>query len=138
MTTQFIPSLDEFAELAKRGNVIPIFAEFIADGETPVSAFRKLDRGGYSIHFHCWQPDTFLDFLVAVREKVGLDMELVAFAPPESEDDAEFIVILAKGRFNGVRLPPGPPPSRIVDTILKSRLAPPLLALRRAAKRTRK
>ena len=51
MTTQFIPSLDEFAELAKRGNVIPIFAEFIADGETPVSAFRKLDRGGYSFLF---------------------------------------------------------------------------------------
>jgi len=92
----------------------------------------------YSIHFHCWQPDTFLDFLVAVREKVGLDMELVAFAPPEDEDDAEFIVILAKGRFNGVRLPPGPPPSRMVDTILKSPLAPPLLALRRAAMRTRK
>jgi len=36
MTTQFIPPLDEFAELAKHGNVIPIFAEFIADGETPV------------------------------------------------------------------------------------------------------
>src|SRR6266446_6102340 len=51
MTTQFIPPLAEFAELAKRGNVIPIFAEFIADGETPVSAFRKLDRGGYSFLF---------------------------------------------------------------------------------------
>ncbi len=51
MTPQRTPTLDEFAELAKRGNVIPIFAEFIADGETPVSAFRKLDRGGYSFLF---------------------------------------------------------------------------------------
>src|SRR2546423_5298549 len=51
MTPQFIPPLDEFAELAKHGNVIPIFAEFIADGETPVSAFKKLDRGGYSFLF---------------------------------------------------------------------------------------
>src|SRR2546423_4149081 len=51
MTPQFIPPLDEFAELAKHGNVIPIFAEFIADGETPVSAFRKLDRGRYSFLF---------------------------------------------------------------------------------------
>lgn len=92
----------------------------------------------YSIHFHCWQPDTFLDFFVRVREEFGLDFEIVAFAPPEDEDDVEFILVLAKGRFDGVRLPPGPPPSRIVDSVLKSPLAPPLLALRRAALRTRK
>src|SRR6476620_1193815 len=48
---QVTPTLDEFVELAKRGNVIPVFAEFIADGETPVSAFKKLDRGGYSFLF---------------------------------------------------------------------------------------
>jgi anthranilate synthase component 1 len=50
-TAQIIPSLDEFIELAKNGNVIPVFAEFIADGETPVSAFKKLDSGGYSFLF---------------------------------------------------------------------------------------
>ena len=91
----------------------------------------------YSIHFHCWQPDTFLDFFVAVRQKFGLDFEIVAFAPPEDEDDVEFILILAKGRTNGVRLPPGPPPSQFRDTVLHSRLGPPLLALRRATKRSR-
>src|SRR3982751_6875947 len=51
MTAQVTPSLDEFIELAKQGNVVPVFAEFIADGETPVSAFKKLDRGGYSFLF---------------------------------------------------------------------------------------
>jgi anthranilate synthase component 1 len=51
MTTQVTPTLDEFRELAKCGNVVPVFAEFIADGETPVSAFRKFDRGGYSFLF---------------------------------------------------------------------------------------
>ena len=45
-TAQVTPSLGEFIELAKRGNVIPVFAEYIADGETPVSAFKKLDCGG--------------------------------------------------------------------------------------------
>ena len=50
-TTQVTPTLGEFVELAKQGNVIPVFAEFIADGETPVSAFKKLDRGGYSFLF---------------------------------------------------------------------------------------
>ncbi|HEY3659716.1 MAG TPA: anthranilate synthase component I [Candidatus Udaeobacter sp.] len=48
---QVTPTLDEFIELAKQGNVIPVFADFIADGETPVSAFKKLDRGGYSFLF---------------------------------------------------------------------------------------
>ena len=51
MTTQLTPTLDDFVELTKRGNVIPVFAEFIADGETPVSAFKKLDRGGHSFLF---------------------------------------------------------------------------------------
>jgi SAM-dependent methyltransferase len=93
--------------------------------------------GAYSIHFHCWQPDTFLDFFVAARQKVGLDFEVVALAPPETEDDLEFIVILAKGRFEGVRLP-GKPPSRLRERVLGSRLGPPLGALWRTAKRAGK
>jgi anthranilate synthase component 1 len=50
-TAQVTPSLGEFIKLTKQGDVIPVFAEFIADGETPVSAFKKLDRGGYSFLF---------------------------------------------------------------------------------------
>jgi SAM-dependent methyltransferase len=89
----------------------------------------------YSIHFHCWQPDTFLDFFVAVREKTGLDFEVVAFAPPEDQDDVEFIVILVKGRFNGTRLPPRYPRSRLRDRVAKTPLGPPLVALNRARRR---
>ena len=92
----------------------------------------------YSIHFHCWQPDTFLDFFVAVRQKFQLDFEVVAFAPPEKDDDLEFIVILAKGRHDRVRLPPGRPSSRLRDSVLSSRLGPPLRAVRRATTRRRK
>lgn len=51
MKPQLTPTLDEFSQLAKRGNIIPVFAEFVADGETPVSAFKKLDRGNYSFLF---------------------------------------------------------------------------------------
>jgi anthranilate synthase component I len=49
--TQVTPTLDKFIDLARRGNVIPVFAEFIADGETPVSAFKKLGCDGYSFLF---------------------------------------------------------------------------------------
>jgi anthranilate synthase component I len=51
MKAEIIPTLDEFIELAKHGNVVPIFAECIADNETPVSAFKKLDSGGYGFLF---------------------------------------------------------------------------------------
>jgi anthranilate synthase component I len=45
------PSADEFRELAKRGNLISVYTELIADSETPVSAFQKIDDGGYSFLF---------------------------------------------------------------------------------------
>jgi anthranilate synthase component I len=45
------PSLDEFLHLAKQGNVIPVFAEFVGDCETPVSAFKKFSHCQYSFLF---------------------------------------------------------------------------------------
>ena len=51
MRAQVTPSLDEFLALAKHGNVIPVFAEFVGDCETPVSAFKKFSHGGYSFLF---------------------------------------------------------------------------------------
>nr|MDQ3624903.1 chorismate-binding protein [Verrucomicrobiota bacterium] len=42
------PSLAEFRELAQRGNLVPIYTEVIADAETPVAAFQKIDDGRYS------------------------------------------------------------------------------------------
>src|ERR1700704_4125500 len=46
-----VPSPERFAELAKQGNVVPVFVDFVAEGETPASAFQKLDDGGYSFLF---------------------------------------------------------------------------------------
>ncbi|MDE2179898.1 MAG: anthranilate synthase component I [candidate division NC10 bacterium] len=42
------PSFDEFLRKAEDGNVIPVYREILADMETPVSAFRKIDRGDYA------------------------------------------------------------------------------------------
>ncbi len=41
------PEIKEFKELAKKGNLIPVYAELFADMETPVSAFKKIE-GKYS------------------------------------------------------------------------------------------
>ena len=45
------PSYEEFCRLAERGNVVPVYADIIADGDTPVSAFRKLEEGGLCFLF---------------------------------------------------------------------------------------
>lgn len=39
------PSRDAFRALAKRGNLIPLIVDLVADVETPVSAFAKIDKG---------------------------------------------------------------------------------------------
>ncbi len=42
------PTLNEFRELAKQGNLVPVCMEVLADLETPVSVFRKLKSSPHS------------------------------------------------------------------------------------------
>ncbi len=44
----YYPNKEEFIELSKEGNVIPVYREVLADFETPLSAFRKIDEKGVS------------------------------------------------------------------------------------------
>ena len=39
------PSLDGFRSLLPKGNLIPVYREILADMDTPVSAFKKIDDG---------------------------------------------------------------------------------------------
>jgi anthranilate synthase component 1 len=41
----YIPSLEQFRNHAEKGNLIPVYREVLADMETPVSAFKKIDDG---------------------------------------------------------------------------------------------
>lgn len=45
---QIYPPYTEFKSLTQSGNLIPIYAEILADMETPVSAFKKIDNGELS------------------------------------------------------------------------------------------
>jgi anthranilate synthase component 1 len=42
------PLFSEFKQMAQQGNLIPVYQEFLADTETPVSAYLKLRDGTYS------------------------------------------------------------------------------------------
>lgn len=44
----FKPSLEEFKKLSKSGNLIPVYKEILADLDTPVSAYMKINDGEYS------------------------------------------------------------------------------------------
>ncbi len=44
----YVPNREEFARLAERGNIVPVYREVLADMETPVSAFLKVEEGPYS------------------------------------------------------------------------------------------
>jgi len=42
------PTLKEFKEKSKQGNLIPVYKEILADLDTPVSAYMKMSGGDYS------------------------------------------------------------------------------------------
>ncbi len=42
------PSFSQFKEMATRGNLIPVYGEFLADTETPVSAYLKIKDKDFS------------------------------------------------------------------------------------------
>jgi anthranilate synthase component 1 len=44
---RYRPTLAEFKEKAKRGNLIPVYTEILADLDTPVSAFLKIREGNF-------------------------------------------------------------------------------------------
>lgn len=44
----YYPSKEEFIKKARQGNLIPVYKELLADLETPVSAFLKIDQGKFS------------------------------------------------------------------------------------------
>jgi SAM-dependent methyltransferase len=102
----------------------------------------RLDAMDYSIHFHVFVPDTFLEFFMAAEREAGLDFELAAYAPPESPEDNEFILALLKGRSRSLRLPPtaalGPSANRwqqLRTSVGRSRAGPILRPVYRLLKR---
>ncbi len=70
----YYPSLNEFREKAKLGNLIPVYKEILADMETPVSAFYKINTGDgipFSSQFRDENKYAFLLESVEGGEKVG-------------------------------------------------------------------
>jgi anthranilate synthase component 1 len=90
------PSLAEFEKMARQGNLIPVYQEFLADTETPVSAYLKLRDDSYSYLLESadggkhWGRYSFIGcrpFLSAVSRNG--DMKIWLEGRPEILKDAE-------------------------------------------------
>ncbi len=112
------------------------FTEWVANAEkhiewmqkahvtTGAERVRELMELDYSIHFHVWRPDTFLEFVVAATAEAGLEMELVEFIPRQGGDD-EYIFVFLKGiAAIDVAVPPlpdGPETEQLRDQVASLR-----------------
>jgi predicted SAM-dependent methyltransferase len=63
----------------------------------PLERVDLLMEMDYSIHYHVWRPDTFIEYLSAVRREYEVVFEMVDFAGCQPPADDEFIFILRKG-----------------------------------------
>ena len=85
----YYPDLKTFSDLSAQGNLIPVYREIMADLDTPVSAFRKIDDGCYSFLLESieggekWARYTFLGSSpsVIIRSR-GTTVEIIEQGAP--------------------------------------------------------
>jgi len=78
------PALDEFKTKLQNGNLVPVWEEILADFDTPVSAFKKIESGEHSFLFESveggekWAQYSFIgsDVSVIFRSK-GDSIEII-------------------------------------------------------------
>ncbi len=89
----YYPSLEEVRQLARKGNLVPVYREIVADLETPVSAYLKIARGDYSFLLESVEGGEQL----ARYSFIGTEPSLVLTTGPENSVDP---LLLAQREFN--------------------------------------
>ena len=100
----YYPSLEQVRELAKEGNLIPVYREISADLETPVTAYMKVARKPYSFLLESIEGGERL----ARYSFIGTEpSKVIRTGPgqPDGEVDPLRLVEQALGRFKVVSIP---------------------------------
>lgn len=97
----YYPDFTSFQKLATQGNLIPVYREIMADLDTPVSAFKKIDDGTYAFLLESieggekWARYTFLGSNPAVVIRtIGNSVELIeegAASQVTCDDPLDFV-----------------------------------------------
>ncbi|MBI4715620.1 MAG: anthranilate synthase component I [Nitrospirae bacterium] len=113
------PSFDEFSRLSKQGNLIPVYREILADLETPVSAFLKIDDGRFAYLLESieggekWGRYSFLGSRPSLILKGNGDgVRLISSSGEEekfSDPDPLLTVQRVMARYRPVKVPGLPP-----------------------------
>src|SRR3972149_2301085 len=98
--TKYFPSLEEFTGMAKKGNLIPVFREIMADMETPVSAFKSIKKGKNAFLLESveggekWGRYSLLGIEpIIVFKSKGRDIEIVADGKKDRRKGAPLAVL---------------------------------------------
>ncbi|OGL67546.1 MAG: anthranilate synthase component I [Candidatus Tectomicrobia bacterium RIFCSPLOWO2_12_FULL_69_37] len=111
---RYVPDREAFLKLAKRGNVVPVYREVLADLETPVSAYLKVADGPYAFLLESveggekWGRYCFLGSRpAAVFESKGRKVRLTRRGRTESFEADDPIEALREfmGRYRAVEAP---------------------------------
>ena len=95
------PSKEEFTKLAGQGNLIPVYAEILADAETPVSAYQKLLKTGPSFLLESVEGGEH----IGRYSFLGANPRTVIRVEQRTGDDALRSVELEMSKFKPVSLP---------------------------------
>ena len=68
------------------------WAEYVDKAKSVEAAAERLESDDYSIHFHVWTPESFLDFLTGIQARYRLPFELEV----AQTNEQELITILRK------------------------------------------
>lgn len=105
---QYSLSLDDFRALAAQGTLIPLYREILADHETPVSAFSKIDHG----------PTAFLLESVEGRENWARYSFLGSGSPVTIREDRGATVITEGRKVR--RLPATADPMTVLKDVMQA------------------
>ncbi|WP_281185450.1 anthranilate synthase component I [Trichlorobacter lovleyi] len=108
------PDFKDFCQLAQKGNLVPVYREIMADMDTPVTAFRKIDDGCYSFLLESieggekWARYTFLgsspSLIVRTKGKTVETIEYGVITSQTVADPLDSIRALLS-RFTPVEVP---------------------------------
>ncbi len=104
------PTLFEFKQMAKKGNLIPVYNEFLADMETPVSAYLKIRDKSFSYLLESadggkrWGRYSFIGFkpfLTAIAQ--GREMEIIEGSKKRVLKDIENPIYILRSLIKKLR-----------------------------------